>query len=240
MEETETQSEGKVWRTDTQQSQNPIQADGPRNKHRLKQATPPTLSQFTVHSSVKPHQTSPCAIPKTYLAMALKTSTECNSYKGNIWPITITSDCKINRSRKALTHSLKFFRYTSSCSLSSNAHLFFFAVFATVFSQLSSPWKTAWFPGTSEGVRVMHMEKEYLNTLNKWFYFCGWSKAQSNQRATSLAPLSQAHAPTHPTLADILRGEDGLVIGHGVGDSSINHVLMVNPCHWNTCTHAVA
>lgn len=40
---------------------------------------PPTLSQFTVHSSVKPHQTSPCAIPKMYLGMALKTSTECKS-----------------------------------------------------------------------------------------------------------------------------------------------------------------
>lgn len=87
-------------------------------------------------------------------------------------------------------------------------------------------------------VCVLQMEKMYLNILNKWFYFIGWSKAQSNQCATSLAPLSQAHAPTHPTLADILRGEDGLVIGHSVGDSSINHELMVNPCHWNTCTPA--
>lgn len=82
--------------------------------------------------------------------------------------------------------------------------------------------------------RVQRMEKMYLNILNKWFYFLGWSKAQSNHWATSLAPLSQAHAPTHPTLADILREEDGLVIGHSVGDSSINHELMASPSHWST------
>lgn len=59
------------------------------------------------------------------------------------------------------------------------------------------------------------MEKMHLNILNKWLYFNGWGKVQSNHRATSLAPLSQAKALTHPTLTDGDEEKMGwLVISH--------------------------
>lgn len=38
---TETESGLKVWRTQCEQCQNPMQPDGPWNKHRLEQATSP-------------------------------------------------------------------------------------------------------------------------------------------------------------------------------------------------------
>lgn len=53
----ETECESKVWKTETQQCQNPIQPDGPRNKHRREQATSPlhNLLYIQAWTHTKPH-----------------------------------------------------------------------------------------------------------------------------------------------------------------------------------------